>query len=316
MTHRFRSLVWSIPLLAACGGQQASPPSSPQEAAPSVEPAPVVPEATPANEPAPVAETRCGALDCELFDSPKAAFERVLAENPLVLGVGEAHALEGTEGLRSTTARFTEDLFPLVAESSSDIVLELMQPDASCIKTTEQVKEKQKEVTTGQAQSNQNEFLTLGNRAKDTGVRPHILYPSCEQYQRIVDAGQDFVFVSLETIAMLTDQLAKKILERNDKQAVQKTVLLYGGAVHNDAQPREGRERWSYGPSLNAYTKGRYVEVDLIVREYIKDTPPWQSLSWYPHFDRNAHTDRTVLFRPAENSFVLIFPASPTPAGK
>jgi hypothetical protein len=115
---------------------------------------------------------------------------------------------------------------------------------------------------------------------------------------------------------MLTDQLAKAILERNQKQSVDKTLLLYGGAVHNDAEPREGRERWSYGPSLTRYTKGRYVELDLIVREYIKDTPPWQSLSWYPHFDKNAHPDRAVLFRPAENSFVLIFPASQKPAGK
>lgn len=258
----------------------------------------------------------CGALNCRLFDSAQAAFEEVLAHDPLVLGVGEAHALEGTQGLRSTTARFTEDLLPLVAPRCSDIVLELMQPDEKCIKTTEQVKEKQKEVTTGQAASNQNEFLTLGTRAKEDGVRPHILYPSCEQYQRIVDAGPDFVFVSLETIAMLTDQIVKAILERNQREAVEKTVLLYGGAVHNDTQPREGRERWSYGPSLVDYTHGRYVEVDLIVREFIKDTPPWQSQTWYAHFDKNAYTDRAVLFQPSDNSFVLIFPASDRPAAK
>ncbi len=261
-------------------------------------------------EPAPEAE-ECGALGCRLFESPADALRHVLESKPLVLGVGEAHALKGTEGVESTTSRFTRELLPVLAPRASDIVIELMQPDRRCLKTTEEVRKEQKEVTRDQAASNQNEFVMLGARAKDAGVRPHILYPSCAQYDRIVKAGDDSIFVMLETIALLTEQKAEAILERNRKEgAADALLVLYGGAVHNDVSPREGRQAWSYGKSLLDTTGGRYVELDLIVREYIKDTDVWKSLPWYSHFDKTAHPDKVVLFHPAPSSYALIFPAS------
>ena len=252
----------------------------------------------------------CTALECRLFESPEQAFSFVLASKPLVLAVGEAHALQGTEAIASTTARFTNQLLPLAAPTSSDIIIELMQPDPRCLQTTEQVRKEQKEVTKSQASTNQNEFVTLGTRAKEAGVTPHILYPSCPEYDRIAKAGENSIFVMLETIGVLTERKARAILDRNHKAGAERMLLLYGGAVHNDISPRAGRETWSYGPSLNAYTNGRYVELDLIVREYIKDTEVWQSQPWYAHFDRSTHTRQAVLFQPSPRSFVLIFPAS------
>jgi hypothetical protein len=227
-----------------------------------------------------------------------------------VLGVGEAHALKGVEGIESTTSRFTNQLLPLLAPKSTDIVIELMEPDRRCLKTTEKVREKQKQVTKSQASSNQNEFVALGTRAKEAGVTPHILYPSCAQYDRIVQAGDNSIFVMLETIAMLTDQKARAILARNRQAGVDRTVILYGGAVHNDATPRAGRESWSYGPGLTEFTEQRYVELDLIVREYIKDTQVWRAQPWYSHFEKDAHADKVVLYQPGPHAFVMIFPAS------
>jgi hypothetical protein len=261
----------------------------------------------PSAEPPP---PRCGEIECRLFDTPALALESVLQDNPLVLGVGEAHALKGSEGVESTTSRFTQQLLPVLAPRSSDLVIELMEPDRRCLKTTEQVRQEQKQVTEEQAASNQNEFVTLGHQAKQAGVQPHILYPSCAQYDRIVKAGEDSIFVMLETIATLTDQKAKAIVARNREQDNgDRLVVLYGGAVHNDLSPREGRESWSYGPSLAEHTGQRYVELDLIVREYIKDTEVWQSLPWYRHFDKSEHPDKVVLLNPGPRSFVLIFPA-------
>lgn len=255
-------------------------------------------------------EPACTALGCRLFDDATQAFEVVLSSQPLVVGIGEAHAQKGSEGLMSTTARFTEQLLPWLAPKSSDLVIELMEPDSKCLKTVEKVREEQKPVTQEQASSNQNEFITLGTRAKERGVQPHVLYPSCEQFDRIVKAGSDSVFVMLDTIAVLTEQKAKAILVRNHKARDPRLVLLYGGAAHNDLVPRPGRESWSYAKSLQAFTKQRYVEVDLIVREYIKDTEVWQQLPWYPHFDKANYRDKFVLFNPAPASYVLIFPAS------
>src|SRR5688500_17396625 len=54
----------------------------------------------------------CGDLCCRAFASPEAAFSEVLSERPLVLGIGEAHAQKGSEGIVSTTKRFTEALLP------------------------------------------------------------------------------------------------------------------------------------------------------------------------------------------------------------
>lgn len=245
-----------------------------------------------------------------MFDTPTQAFEAVLESKPLVLGIGEAHAQKGSEGFQSTTVRFTQQILPWLAPKSSDIVIELMEPDQKCLKTADKVREEQKPVTQAQAGENQNEFITLGTRAKESGVQPHVLYPTCEQFDRIVKAGPDSVFVMLDTIALLTEQKAKALLLRNHKANDQRLVLLYGGAAHNDVTPRAGRESWSYAQNLQAFTKQRYVEVDLIVREYIKETEVWQQLPWYPHFDKAAHRDKFVLFNPAPGSFVLIFPAS------
>lgn len=292
---------------------------------PAPEPAAVAPSASTVATPLPPAsaaalplagatnpppEPECSALGCRLFDSPTQAFEAIVESKPLVLGIGEAHAQRGTEALESTTLRFTQQLLPWLAPKSSDIVIELMEPDSKCLKTTEKVREEQKEVTQEQAGTNQNEFVTLGTRAKESGVQPHILYPSCEQFDRIVKAGPDSVLVMLDTIALLTEQKAKALLARNYKAHDERFVLLYGGAAHNDVAPRAGRESWSYAKNLQEFTKQRYVEVDLIVREYIKDTEVWQQLPWYPHFDKAAHKNKVVLFNPAPASYVLIFPAS------
>jgi hypothetical protein len=318
MMHRSPCLTVLTIALGGCGPQATTAQAPPAGAGATPDAPPTVAstatQATPQPPKTANGQKSCGPLGCQTFDSAPAAFAHILERRPLVLGIGEAHAQQGSEGVRSTTARFTEDLLPLVADRASDIIIELMEPDRRCVETTQQVREKQKAVTTGQAKSNQNEFFTLGTRAKERGVTPHILYPSCEQYQRIIDAGEDFVFVSLETIAFLTDHKAKAILTRNQKLAPEKLVLLYGGAVHNDSVPRQGRERWSYGPSLSTHTQGRYLEVDLIVREFIKDTPVWQGLSWYPHFDKASHRDKAVLFQPTEDSYVLIFPAGSAPS--
>lgn len=235
-----------------------------------------------------------------------------MAAKPLVLGIGEAHAQKGSEALASTTARFTQQILPWLAPKSSDIVIELMEPDRKCLKAAEKVREEQKPVTQEQAGDNQNEFIALGTQAKERGVQPHVLYPSCEQFDRIVNAGPDSVFVMLDTIALLTEQKAKAILVRNYKAKDPRMVLLYGGAAHNDVAPRAGRESWSYAKNLQTFTKQRYVEIDLIVREYIKDTEVWQQLPWYPHFDKAAHPDKFVLYNPTPASYVLIFPASDT----
>ena len=250
-------------------------------------------------------------MNCLLFDRPEEAFATVLKGDPLVVAVGETHAqVDGAEA-ESTTSRFTELLLPTLKDKASDVVLELMQRSGDCVEKEEKVAKKQEPVKQTQKKSNQSEFLALGNKAQSLGIRPHILRPSCEDFDAVIAAGDSAVIVMLEMIARLTSKMVKAILERNERQGDEKIVVAYTGIVHNDLVPREGRERWSFGPDLFSHVAGRYVEIDLIVPEFVKSGPPWDSLVWTKHFDKTRHADKTKLYNPRPGSYVLIFPASP-----
>jgi hypothetical protein len=293
-------------LTAAQNGCAPAAPSAPPARARAT-PSPPAAEPT---APEPPAEIRCGKIACQLFDRPEQALAAVLQSRPLVVAVGETHAQAGTEHVQSTTSRFTEKLLPLFASRTSDLVLELWVASGECGERETEVAERQQPVTETQAQSNQNEFLTLGRQASALGIRPHILRPSCEQYEAIVDAGEDAIVKMLEMIADLTAVMVKAIVERNQRQGIEKVVLAYGGIVHNDVRPREGRERWSFGPRLRSLAQGRYVELDLIVPEYIKDGPPWSSLGWVADFDQAQHAGKVRLLSPGPDSYVLVFASS------
>ncbi len=283
-------------------------------AAPGPSGAPATTAATPPADPGvgPLGE-RCGALECGRFATPEAAFEAVLAERPLVLAVGETHAQAGTAGIPSATSRFTGALLPRLGGRASDLVLELWVADGSCGKQETRVAEAQRPVTEPQRESNQNEFVLLGNRANELGVRPHVLRPSCADYDRVVAAGPDGVLEMLTLIARDTEALIAATLRRNRTQGLERIVVAYGGAMHNDLAPREGREAYSFGPSVSAHTGERYVELDLIVPEFIVDSEAWRSLPWYDHFDPTAHPEQVTLLRVQPRSYVLVFARTPVP---
>jgi hypothetical protein len=305
---RFRLPLIAGALLAAACAAAPSRPAPPPVTSPSAAASPAPP---PAREPAAIDPEPCGALGCRAFSSVERAFEAVLAERPRVLAVGEAHAQKGSEGVDSSTKRFTEQLLPKLEGKATDLVLELWVADGSCGKQEQQVAQQQKPVTETQAESNQNEFTTLGHRSKALSIRPHVLRPSCEQYERIL-AAQDDVGQMLTMIAEHTAELVERIL--SVRNAPDKLVIAYGGAMHNDLSPRQGRESTSFGPRLQRHTGGRYVELDIIVPEYIKDSDAWRALPWHAHYDRAKLGKRTVLFNPEPGSYVLVFPET-TPAG-
>lgn len=258
---------------------------------------------------------RCGSIGCYRFASPEAAFEFVLAKNPRVLAVGETHALKGMPPVPSTTRRFTDHLLPKLKSKATDLVLELTVASGACGESEVRVAEKQKPVTLGQAPTDQNEFVRLGQAVKALGLRLHVLRPSCEQYRGIARAGEDAMLQMLELIRNLTAaRVAELLAVAKGTPPSPPLVVTYGGAMHNDLFPREGRESFSFGPELADKTKGRYVELDLIVREFISNSPAWQALPWYSKFDRTLWADQTLLLAAAPNSWVLVFARSKAPA--
>jgi hypothetical protein len=292
-------------LLASCGKSTSSSPAATTAPSASAH-AVALPGGTP-----------CGALGCTQFDTLAAALDATLASRPLVLGVGEAHAQKGKEGVASSAKHFTDEVLPLLKGRTSDLVVELMAPGrkpdgSSCVETTAAVKEQQKVVTERQATTNQNEYVVMGEAAKKLGIVPDLLRPSCDELAAIQKAGDDMIPLTLETIARLTRVKVEHLLERNRGSEVDrdKLVVAYGGALHNDLVVPPERASWTYGPALAKTTGGRYVELDLYVADFVEDTDAWKKLPWYPHWDRDRLGGKITVYRPSEGSWVIVLPKS------
>jgi hypothetical protein len=256
--------------------------------------------------------TACGALGCRLFDTPVDAFRGVIAEKPLVLAVGEAHAQKAVSGVPSSASGVTSDMLPELRDKASDLVIELMVPPAGCEAKTAVVNKEMKKITAKQAETNKDEYVTMAEEAKKLDIEPHVLHPSCDDWKPITAPGADVADASLRLIARLMREMTKKALLRNEKAGIERMVVLYGGAIHNDVAPAEGTADYGYGPDLVAFTKGRYIELDMFVPELVRDSGLWPKFVWYAHFDKNAHPDKTTMFAPAPSSFTILLPATKT----
>ena len=256
----------------------------------------------------------CGALDCRAFADPAAALKYVLdQQHPLVLGVGEAHVQRDVPLAVSPTRLFAR-LLPVLCGTSRDIVIELWLGRSDCgDRSVEQVAQAQKPITSAQAPTNQGDFVELGREAKRLGIEPHALRPSCDEYRSIVKAGASDVDQMLTLVAQHTAILAEQLLQRPEP-ADRPLVITFGGAMHNDVQPRPGQQAWTFGPELDKFTAHRYVELDLVVREQVRDTSAWEAQPFYHHFSKDLMPTRTLLYRQGPHSFTLVFPkAKDTP---
>ncbi len=254
--------------------------------------------------PPPVA---CGEFDCFAFSTAgDAVLALVLEKKARLIAFGEAHTPAGFQGA-STVTRFTSSVLPSLAPESSHLLVELLSPPASGCQKEKAVAEKEsKEITQGQAESNQNEYLSLGNRAREMGLVPDILRATCEHMQAIA-APDGGVLKMMETIADLSAEALTADLKKT--KPGRPLVLAYGGALHNDAHPRPGFEGWSYAPRMLEVTDGAYLEIDLIVPELVKDTESWRKFVWYEAFQA-LDLPSPVLLKWGPQSYALFFARS------
>ncbi len=311
--------------LLACSAKSTNASATPVVSAPATGPAAAAPAAAPASargalargEPCPsgLPDADAGAaVRCARFATAEDAFRAVVeTTDPLVLAVGEAHAQKGTEALASSTKRFTASLLPIASGRASDVVVELWAPNPACRKEVQAVASAQKPVVTAQATSNVNEYEALGTRAKALGTTPWLLRPTCDDFKAIADAGDGAVSVMLGLVKSLTASRVRQLLARSAADGgAPRTVIAYGGMMHNDLRPPAATKAYSFAPELVAATGGRYVELDLVVPEYVKPSPTWQALPWYSaHEAVGADASRATLYQTGERSFVLVFAKSP-----
>ncbi len=305
MTARATLAVWLASSACAANGSAPASLSLVRSAEPFTAHPATSASANPVRAPEASAARPCGALGCLAFQSAEAAFAFVLQSAPRVLAVGEAHAQEGLPGVRSSTRRFAEQLLPSLAGKSQHIVIELLA--VNCKRTTlTGLQKQQAPITEHQAKSNQNEFLTLGKYAQHLGIEPQALSPDCAEYESVLAAREDSVARLLGLVADTTAKAVDALLAQPG--GADQIIVTYGGALHNDLLPRPGQEAWSFGPKLAKDSLGRYVELDLIVPEYVKDNDAWRGLPWFAAFDRTHLSDEAILYRPTPGSFALIFP--------
>jgi hypothetical protein len=264
--------------------------------------------------PPPATWTSCGDLGCRQYDSVEEAFKDAIAltdgSTPRVVSIGEAHAQMGATA-PSSASRFSSQLLPLLAGRASDLFIEILKPPTGCTAVTKEVRKQQERVTASQATTDQDEYVAMGTKARQLGIIPDLLRPTCADLDAIHAAGEGAIDTSLRTIERLTESQVKKALENNALRPGDndKMVVTYGGALHNALHPTEVRAAWSFGPALDAYTKGRYVEIDLYVPEFMDDSDSWKKLPFYSHYDPARLGARTTLFRDGQ-SVVSVFAIS------
>ena len=87
-----------------------------------------------------------------------------------------------------------------------------------------------------------------------------------------------------------------------------RTLVLYGGALHNDLQPLPELKDYSFGPSLAAAVDGGYLELDLLVPEYVDGDEDLVKEPWFAPALKRAGTGVTVLVEPHPDVVMIVFP--------
>lgn len=255
----------------------------------------------------------CGPLSARAYPDARSAFEAAIAGSPSVIGIGEYHEVEG-RGPRVPSAlhRFTRLLLPSLRGKAAHLVAETWIKAGRCGEVEKQAVA-QIEKESKRPAATEDEVTAMLRRAADLGIEPHILKVECDDYADVLDASGDIDNVKL--LALVARLLQEKALDLAGRErASGRSVVLYGGALHNELQPSEDLAPFSFGPALSRALSGRYRQVTLLVPEIVEADPTARQESFFECMQRHASADRAPLIGRGEASRYLVFPrASKTP---
>lgn len=247
---------------------------------------------------------------CESFKTPRAAFERVLAQAPLVLAIGEYHEVQGAKKVKSAIARFTTDLLPALKGQASSVIAETWMLNGKCGEVEKQAT-KEVEKVTQRPKETEDEVTVMLGRSYELGMKNHILLLSCDDYRSMLDEKGELD--AERSLKLVREKLEEKVLEVRDKEEAAvdgagKMLVLYGGALHNDLLPTERWAPFSFGPALDRTFDHRYLELDLLVPEYVLDDEDLVKEPWFKPALKRAARGETVLVSPRAGVRYLVFP--------
>jgi hypothetical protein len=225
-----------------------------------------------------------------------AAIRAILAEagNAQVYAIGEYHAT-GRLNTRAPLSHFTDDIVGRLAPWADDLVVEAWF-DASC--ASEDSVQAQIQAVTNRPPAAAD---LSGLAATNSKMPMHGLPMTCIEHSSVLDPKGRVDFFRL--LVMVTD----KLRERTEKLVAQgHSVIVYGGALHNDLYPRWALDELSYAHPLAKQTT--VLELDLVVPEIAEPLKMLWQEPWYPLLAK-AGPDRVLLWERGPNSYVLILPA-------
>jgi hypothetical protein len=247
-----------------------------------------------------------GPLVAEKFASPAGALKAFLGDATGVVAFGELHQTVKTAGVRSSIARFTDDILPALAPRAGHLVVETWVSRGSCDQIEKKVT-KDVARTTERPAETENEIVRLLRRAKELGVVPHVLDVDCHDYQSLVTTSGA---VDYDRLLTLTGQHLGRAIQQAlalPRPADRPLVLVYGGALHNDLAPSPELAKYSFGPAIDALTHGDYREVDLFVPELVDASPALRAERWYAAWRSVRNRPGTTLIRRQPRSAVVLF---------
>jgi len=274
--------------------------------------------------------------DARSFATAAEAVTAVLAEGegpPAIVAFGEYHQTLATAKIPSALHRFTVDIFPALKVRMSHLVVETWMTDGRCGEA-ERAVTADVEKTTERPAATENEIETLLRAAVAAQVTPRILSVSCADYEAMRGAaGVDYDKTLRLTARALQLAILRALGDARRAGRAGATaagtatatagaaaatvvaprgfVAVYGGALHNDVAPAAELAPYSFAPAVGAAVLGRYVEVDLVVPEYVRASAAVRAQPWWRAYTR-AHAPRgaTVLVRQSARSYVVVFPAA------
>ncbi len=242
----------------------------------------------------------------EVFADPWAALAPLVGKRQ-VIAFGEFHEIAGKSTARSALAHFhTEILAPLLAHAS-DLVVETWVTTGRC-GAEEKAVVAQVEQTTQRPATTEDEIVTVLKQAKAGGVAPHVLDIDCHEYQTLTDKETGKVdYVRLLTL--VTEGLEKQVVRAlaTPLRDGTKAVIVYGGALHNDVFPRKELAAFTFAKPMARRTRGRYLELDLYVPEYIAGDKDLVAQPWYGRYLAARKPGHVTRIRRSASSYILVF---------
>jgi hypothetical protein len=246
-------------------------------------------------------------LRARAIASVPAALEELLARRPRVVAFGEIHQTTASLHVPSSLKHFSDELLGVVAARASDLVVETWMTEGKCGQTEKAVVANVQKTTQRPAQT-ENEVVTLIERARRAGLKPHILSVSCREYEAIYQGKQGVDYDAL--LRMTSDKLEAGIREVLARPGTRddRAVVVYGGALHNDLAPPPSLSAYAFGESISKTVGGRYLEIDLYVPEYVEKQKALRAEPWYAVYRKTVRRGQAVLIERALDSYVLVFP--------